>query len=366
MTAPAPDGSMESWDKRLETFGRIGPYVLLLISTLLAVIAGPWENIWITLGLPVFAAAWIAWWAALHPGWAQRGVLMGIYYVGLIALSALLAARTPWFAFFAFTGVMVALQLFRGFWRYAGIFVPTVLIAICQTGGFHPLSVGLVVLVLVLAVFESVLYVGFGLMGEKGDEQNRKRKQMIDELAEANRRLEETLLIVDDHPVVRDGLRGMFAGSDEFDVVGDASDGVSAVARAAALHPDVVLMDLRMPGGDGVSAISRMSEQKLGVRVLVLTTYDTDSDVLAAIEAGATGYLLKDARPTSCCGPSARPRAGTQCSRRRWPPGWSGGCVLRCPRASRSASASSRCSAWWRGERETERRPRGCSSARPR
>ena len=103
------------------------------------------------------------------------------------------------------------------------------------------------------------------------------------------------LLIVDDHPVVRDGLRGMFAGSDEFDVVGEASDGVSAVARAAALRPDVVLMDLRMPGGDGVSAISRMSEQKLEARVLVLTTYDTDSDVLAAIEAGATGYLLKDA-----------------------------------------------------------------------
>src|SRR5215472_13261933 len=105
------------------------------------------------------------------------------------------------------------------------------------------------------------------------------------------------LLIVDDHPVVRDGLRGMFAGSDEFDVVGEASDGVSAVARAAALRPDVVLMDLRMPGGDGVSAISRMSGQKLGARVLVLTTYDTDSDVLAAIEAGATGYLLKDAPP---------------------------------------------------------------------
>ena len=88
---------------------------------------------------------------------------------------------------------MVALQLFRGFWRYAGVFVPTVFIAISQTGGFHPLSAGLVVVVLVLAAFQSALYLGFGLMGEKGDEQNRKRKQMIDELAEANRRLEETL-----------------------------------------------------------------------------------------------------------------------------------------------------------------------------
>ena len=63
---------------------------------------------------------------------------MGIYYVGLVALIAALVARTPWFGFFAFSGVMVALQLFRGFWRYAGVFVPTVLIAIRQTGGFHP------------------------------------------------------------------------------------------------------------------------------------------------------------------------------------------------------------------------------------
>lgn len=103
------------------------------------------------------------------------------------------------------------------------------------------------------------------------------------------------LLIVDDHPVVRDGLRGMFAGNDEFEVVGEAPDGVTAVARAMALRPDVVLMDLRMPGGDGVSAISQLSQRKLAARILVLTTYDTDSDVLAAIEAGATGYLLKDA-----------------------------------------------------------------------
>jgi DNA-binding NarL/FixJ family response regulator len=105
------------------------------------------------------------------------------------------------------------------------------------------------------------------------------------------------LLIVDDHPVVRDGLRGMFAGSEEFEVVGDAADGAGAVARAMALCPDVILMDLRMPGGDGVQAIRELAERGLPARILVLTTYDTDSDVLAAIEAGATGYLLKDAPP---------------------------------------------------------------------
>ena len=102
------------------------------------------------------------------------------------------------------------------------------------------------------------------------------------------------LLIVDDHPVVRDGLRGMFAGDAGFQVVGEAADGDEAVAAARTLQPDVILMDLRMPRADGTTAIRRLAEQGIGSRVLVLTTYDTDSDVVPAIEAGATGYLLKD------------------------------------------------------------------------
>ena len=102
------------------------------------------------------------------------------------------------------------------------------------------------------------------------------------------------LLIVDDHPVVRDGLRGMFAGDDRFEVVGEAGDGHEALAVARSAHPDVVLMDLRMPGMDGVTTIGALREQGSAARVLVLTTYDTDSDVLPAIKAGATGYLLKD------------------------------------------------------------------------
>ncbi|GIH11957.1 response regulator [Rugosimonospora africana] len=102
------------------------------------------------------------------------------------------------------------------------------------------------------------------------------------------------LLIVDDHPVVRDGLRGMLTGDDEFEVLGEAADGAEAVTLAETLRPDVVLMDLRMPGTDGVRAIGMLRERGVPARVLVLTTYDTDSDVLPAIEAGATGYLLKD------------------------------------------------------------------------
>ncbi|MFI6858567.1 response regulator [Streptomyces sp. NPDC050421] len=103
------------------------------------------------------------------------------------------------------------------------------------------------------------------------------------------------LLIVDDHPVVRDGLSGMFADDPAFEVVGEAADGTEAVRLARALEPDVVLMDLRMPGMDGVTAIAELARTGSTSRVLVLTTYDSDSYVLPAIEAGATGYLLKDA-----------------------------------------------------------------------
>ncbi len=103
------------------------------------------------------------------------------------------------------------------------------------------------------------------------------------------------VLIVDDHPVVRDGLRGMFAGRPDIEVIGEAANGREAVARAAALEPDVVLMDLRMPEEDGVNAIREMKRRGLSAHVLVLTTYDSDNDVLPAIEAGATGYMLKDA-----------------------------------------------------------------------
>ncbi|GAB3449633.1 response regulator transcription factor [Actinophytocola sediminis] len=104
-----------------------------------------------------------------------------------------------------------------------------------------------------------------------------------------------TMLIVDDHPVVRDGLRGMFAGDSRFTVLGEAANGAEAIAAGERLVPDVILMDLRMPEVDGVTAIRTLARRGVPSRVLVLTTYDTDSDVLPAIEAGATGFLLKDA-----------------------------------------------------------------------
>ncbi|TYB57661.1 response regulator transcription factor [Nonomuraea sp. PA05] len=102
------------------------------------------------------------------------------------------------------------------------------------------------------------------------------------------------LLIADDHPVVRDGLSSMFASAPGFEVLGEAADGATAVRLARELRPDVILMDLRMPGMDGLTAITELARLGLTARVLVLTTYDTDTHVLPAIEAGATGYLLKD------------------------------------------------------------------------
>jgi DNA-binding NarL/FixJ family response regulator len=103
------------------------------------------------------------------------------------------------------------------------------------------------------------------------------------------------VLLVDDHPVVRDGLRGMLEGTDDLVVAGEAANGLQAVAAVERLRPDVVLMDLRMPELDGVGAIRRIRALAPEVRVLVLTTYDDDGDILQAVEAGAVGYLLKDA-----------------------------------------------------------------------
>ena len=103
-----------------------------------------------------------------------------------------------------------------------------------------------------------------------------------------------TVVVVDDHPVVRSGLVGMLDVEDDLEVVGEAADGEEALARVAALAPDVVLMDLRMPKLDGAGATARIVAEHPGTRVLVLTTYDTDADIVRAVEAGATGYLLKD------------------------------------------------------------------------
>lgn len=103
-----------------------------------------------------------------------------------------------------------------------------------------------------------------------------------------------TVLLVDDHPVVREGLRGMIDAEADLTVVGEAGSGAEAIVMAESLQPDVVLMDLRMPDVDGVTATQRILALLPGTRIVVVTTYESDTDILRAVEAGAAGYLLKD------------------------------------------------------------------------
>ncbi|QYC40051.1 Transcriptional regulatory protein LiaR [Nonomuraea coxensis DSM 45129] len=103
------------------------------------------------------------------------------------------------------------------------------------------------------------------------------------------------LLIVDDHPIVRHGLHAAFEAEPDIHVAGEAANGREGIDRAVALQVDIVLMDLRMPEMDGVTAITALRRSHPHIKTLVLTTFDGDSDVLPAIEAGASGYLLKDA-----------------------------------------------------------------------
>ena len=103
------------------------------------------------------------------------------------------------------------------------------------------------------------------------------------------------VLVADDHPIVRGGIVGLLGAADDIDVVGEAADGSAAVDLAGRLRPHVVLMDLRMPRLDGVAATAQILAANPETRVLILTTYETDDQILGAIAAGASGYLLKAA-----------------------------------------------------------------------
>ncbi len=105
------------------------------------------------------------------------------------------------------------------------------------------------------------------------------------------------VLIVDDHSIVRKGLRMLISGEADMEVLGEASDGIDAVHLAGQLRPDVILMDLMMPRMDGIQAIREIKSTDAAVRILVLSSYSDDDKVILAIKAGAAGYLLKDALP---------------------------------------------------------------------
>ena len=116
------------------------------------------------------------------------------------------------------------------------------------------------------------------------------------------------VVVVDDHPVVRDGLVGMFATEPGIEVVGEAADGRQALVVVKQFDPDVVLMDLRMAGGDGIDAIAALrSDGRTRPRILVLTTYHSERDIRTALAEGADGLVLKDARRADIVG---HPRPG--------------------------------------------------------
>jgi DNA-binding NarL/FixJ family response regulator len=106
-----------------------------------------------------------------------------------------------------------------------------------------------------------------------------------------------SVLLVDDHSLIRMGFRLVLDAEDDIEVVGEAADGTAAVSMCSALRPDVVLMDVRMPGHDGIEATRDIAAAGLPCKVLILTTFDLDDYVYAGLRAGASGFLLKDTQP---------------------------------------------------------------------
>ena len=190
-----PDSSFEPLELRFERIQRFVPYLLLTFPLIPYVLSqNPSAGaVGITVGVAVAAGAWITWWISLHPAWADRRWLMGIYFTGLIGFIAVLTIRNPWFAFFTWFGFLHAFRYLSGVWRWIGCAAVAVFFAMAQAGGFHRPTVSLVAIWLLLACVDVVLVGVFTFLGAKSEEQNEARKHMIAELAEAKHRLEEMI-----------------------------------------------------------------------------------------------------------------------------------------------------------------------------
>lgn len=183
------------WEQQLHTMGAAVPYLLLAAATLLAALsATPSAAHWLgTLVLAGLAAGWMLWLVTLHPAWATHRGVMALYYAGLLALIALLMARSPWFGLFAFTGYLHAWQLLPGRWRLLGVTTTALLATTWQTDGLPRLDSPALAPYLVIVTVTVLLVSLFSTAGEVTAAQSRQRQQMVAELAEANRRLEAAL-----------------------------------------------------------------------------------------------------------------------------------------------------------------------------
>jgi signal transduction histidine kinase len=190
-----PDSGLESLERRYDSIMRVVPYLVLATPLVPYVLSQSPSTgaVGITAGIAVAAAVWITWFTTLHPGWADRRWLMGLYFVGLLAFIAALTARSPWYGFFTWLGFVSAFRYLHGAWRWVGCAAGALLFGVDQGGGFHRLSVSQVATWLILACVDVVLVGLFVLLGQKSEEQNQARKGMIVELAQANHRLEEIM-----------------------------------------------------------------------------------------------------------------------------------------------------------------------------
>jgi signal transduction histidine kinase len=195
VTVRTPDSGFESLENRYDMLGRFLPFLLLAVPLIPYVLSqSPTAGaVGITAGIAIAAGAWIMWMVIMHPGWMDRRWLTGVYVTGLIAFIAVLTIRSPWFAFFSWIGFLHAFRYLRGAWRWAACAVVAIFFGMAQAGGFHRPTVSTVAIWVLLACVDVVLVGAFTLLGQKTEEQNRARKGMIAELAEANHRLEEMI-----------------------------------------------------------------------------------------------------------------------------------------------------------------------------
>jgi signal transduction histidine kinase len=195
VTVRTPDSGFEALEQRYESASRFIPYLLLAVPLVPYLLSqSPTAGaIGITAGIAVAAGAWVTWMVVLHPGPPRRPWQGYAYFAGLLVFIAVLTFRSPWFAFFTWIGFLHAWTYLSGVWRWIGCAAVAFFIGMAQSGGFHRPTVALVTIWVLLAGVDMVLIGVFTLLGVKTEEQNKARKQMIAELAEANHRLEQMI-----------------------------------------------------------------------------------------------------------------------------------------------------------------------------